>query len=58
MTHYPTQTHIKSTLLGETVTDALLYGYHGIPENWLTAIAQKDAIDDLAERLARKMGEG
>ena len=33
----------------------LLYGYDGIPEEWITQIARKDDIANLAERLAGKL---
>lgn len=29
----------------------LLYGWETIPKNWLEALARKEEIDDLAERL-------
>ncbi|QOW10343.1 ADP-ribosylglycohydrolase family protein [Kaistella flava (ex Peng et al. 2021)] len=35
----------------------LLYGFDTIPLNWVEQLARKDDIEDLAERLAKKMGE-
>ena len=34
----------------------LLYGYDGIPAEWIRQIARKDDIANLAERLAGKLG--
>lgn len=34
----------------------LLYGYDGIPEEWIRQIARKDDIGELAERLAERLG--
>ena len=33
----------------------LLYGFDSIPENWVEQLARKNDIDDLAERLAKKI---
>ena len=33
----------------------LLYGFDTIPENWIEQLARKDDIEELAERLAKKM---
>lgn len=35
----------------------LLYGFATIPENWVEQLARKEDIEDLAERLAKKMEE-
>ena len=33
----------------------LLYGFENIPENWVNQLARRDDIEDLAERLSKKM---
>lgn len=35
----------------------LLYGFNTIPENWIDQLARKEDIEDLARRLAEKLGE-
>jgi ADP-ribosylglycohydrolase len=33
----------------------LLYGFDNIPQNWIAQIARQGDIEDLAERLAKKL---
>ena len=35
----------------------LMYGFNTIPENWIDQLARKEDIEDLAGRLAEKLGE-
>ncbi len=35
----------------------LLYGFESIPKNWIDQLARKKDIENLAERLAKKIGE-
>lgn len=35
----------------------LLYGFETIPEEWILKLARRDDIEDLAERLAKKLNE-
>ncbi len=55
---------LKAVNLGEdtdttaAVTGGLtgiLYGFDGIPRNWISQIARKEAIDSLAKRMAHKL---